>query len=277
MTRRYVRRKDVEALGRSLSEIDRAIVQTIAQLRLVSGAQLRRLFFAEPGTTEAARARRDRYRLHRLVERDLLMRVERRVGGPGAGSSSYVYRLGPLGHRLTEAAGTSNRRWTPGVGFVQHTLAIAETYVVLSELQRAGDVALLRFDTEPATWIEFAGSGGQVERVKPDGYIVLRLPGYEAHWFLEVDRGTEGGPALRAKCERYLRYFQTGREQERLGLFPQIRFVVTTAGTPSLQTDAERVEQIEAVIARLPKPAQRLFAVHALDELADRVRAGPTE
>lgn len=278
MTRKYLRQRDVDAIGRSLSDADRAIVATVANLRLVSARQLTRLHLDDPNSDssiDSAIARRNRYRLARLVERDLLARLPRRVGGFQAGSAGYVYRLGATGHRLRTATGTRNKSWRPSEGFARHTLAISETYVILHELQDEGLLSLLRFEAEPDCWRPFTGSGGQAETLKPDAYVVIRSHGFEAHWYLEVDRGTESSPALRAKLDRYLRYFQAGLDQDRLGLFPQIRFVVTLSGTPSLQTEAERVAQIGTVIDQLPEPARRLFTVHALDELSDRVRAGP--
>lgn len=275
MTRRYYRQGDVDELGRQLTSDDQQIVKTVARFRLTSAQQLARLHFPDHDSSESA-ARRRRYQLARLVKADVLARLPRRVGGYEPGSAGYVYRLGPVGHRLVEATGSRNRAWKPTNGFIRHTLAISESFVTLEEMQRREELKLLTFDPEPICWRPFTGSGGEPEHLKPDGYIVIQSDGFEAHWYLEIDRGTEGGQALKGKLDRYLRYFQTGTEQANLGFFPQIRFVVSLSGTPSLQTEGERVEQIERVVARLPESAQRLFIVHTLDELADRVRAGPT-
>jgi len=251
MTRQYRRQADVDEIGHGMTEQDRAMVATVAQLRLVSAQQLRRLYFSRDSLSDSD-SRRVRYQLARLVRTSVLHRLPRRVGGFQAGSAGYVYRLGPIGHRLITATGSRNKAWRPSEGFVRHTLAISKVYTVLDELQADGLIVVLRFEAEPEAWRTFMGGGGEAEHLKPDGYVVLRSHGFEAHWYLEVDRGTESGAALQRKLERYLRYFQTGTEQERLGLFPQIRFLVSTSGTPSLQTDAERVKQIESGPDRWP-------------------------
>lgn len=265
----------LERLVGQLDDTDRQIIETIGRYRLVCARQLRRLYFPSPVGTETAVARRARHRMARLVKLDLLARLPRRVGGFEPGSAGYVYRLAPLGLRLAQTKGTRNREWAPGPAWVRHNLAITESFVRLKELERDGLISLLGFDPEPHCWRTFNGASGQSEILKPDAYTILRAHGYEAHWFLELDRGTESKNVLRAKCDRYLQFFQTGQEQERLGLFPQIRFIVTLSGSPTLQTEAERVAEIQTVIGTLPEMAQRLFAAATLDDLTDRIRAGP--
>lgn len=68
-----------------LSVRDRAVITTVDNLRLVTGGQLQRLFFADAsaGSTNARVARRC---LQRLTDLGLLVRPARRVGGLRAGS-----------------------------------------------------------------------------------------------------------------------------------------------------------------------------------------------
>ena len=265
----------LEVLVEQLDDTDRQIIEVIGRYRLVCARQLRRLFFPSPAGTESAAARRARHRMARLVKLDVLARLPRRVGGFQPGSAGYVYRLAPLGLRLAQTKGTRNRNWAPGPAWVRHNLAITESYVRLKELEQEGLVSVLGFDPEPHCWRHFHAASGARETLKPDAYTVIRAHGYEAHWFFELDRGTESKKVLRAKCDRYLEFFKAGVEQERLGLFPQIRFIVTLSGSPTLQTEAERVAEIQKVIGNLPSMAQRLFTVLTLDELSDRIRAGP--
>src|SRR5258708_2046610 len=96
MTRRSTR---LQAVDQRLSAGDRQFGQEVVRLRLLSAGQLRGLFFhgiAEPVT----RARRARRQLARLVELELLWRLERRVGGVRAGSTGYVYGATAEARRL---------------------------------------------------------------------------------------------------------------------------------------------------------------------------------
>ncbi len=267
--------KRAERVIDQLDEIDRELIKTVGRFRLVCARQLRRLYFPSVDGAESAPARRARHRMARLVKLDVLARLPRRVGGFQSGSAGYVYRLGPVGLQLTQYRGTRNREWSPSHSWVRHNLAITECFVLLREIERDGLSKLRLFDPEPHSWRPFFGPSGGPETLKPDAYVVLQAHGFEEHWFLEVDRGTESKSVLRRKLDRYLAYFQTGQEQERLGLFPQVRFIVSLAGSPSLQTEADRVSEIERVISQLPESAQRIFSASTLSSLSDQVRAGP--
>src|SRR3954468_11475832 len=89
-----------------LSPRDHAIVDAVGRLRLVSAAQLERLFFTGGDPRTAARTRRPV--LARLVDPHVPARLERRIGGVRSGSSGYVYHLDRVGRRLFE------RRSPPG-------------------------------------------------------------------------------------------------------------------------------------------------------------------
>jgi len=99
------------ALGRlrtMLSERDLAIVASVDQYRYLSGGQINRLHF-HSHASEFTAARTARSVLNRLVAGRLLRRTERRIGGIRGGSSSYVYGIGPVGHRLMHDDGSRGR------------------------------------------------------------------------------------------------------------------------------------------------------------------------
>src|SRR5687767_2560691 len=91
-----------------LSARDHAVIETVGRLRLVSAGQLERLFFTGGDPQTAARTRRRV--LERLVNLQVLGRLERRIGGVRAGSSGYVYCLDRVGRRLFEPTLTARVR-----------------------------------------------------------------------------------------------------------------------------------------------------------------------
>src|SRR6185312_5295952 len=107
---------------------DHHILRLVARFRVMSGTQLRELFWTE-GTPET-RGRLARRGLARLASLDLLAPLARRVGGVRAGSAGYCFALGPTGQRLL-ASGRPRRPVTPGARHLAHTLAVAQLYVDL--------------------------------------------------------------------------------------------------------------------------------------------------
>ena len=133
-----------------------------------------------------------------------------------------------------------------------------EVYARVVLAERGGTLRVLRFVGEPGAWRTFYGAGGGRITLRPDGYVVLAVDGFEDHWFLEVDRGTESAATLARKLGIYRGYWQSGTEQARHDVFPKVLWLVQ---------DAARVEVIEGVIARQPTETRSLFVV-ALQEAA---------
>ena len=241
-------------LANSLSDRDRIIIEAVARLRLVSSRQLERLFFAEIAHP-VTRARLARRVLARLVARGVLGRLERRVGGVRAGAAGHVYFAASAGQRLVaywqgEGLRRPRNRYEPSSAFVRHTLAVAETYVLLVEGERTGLLELLEFQGEPACWRSFVGPGGARLSLKPDARVRLGLDGgEEEHAFLEIDCGTEGRTALAHKCRAYIAYWRSGAERE---VFPRVVWIATSE---------QRVGLLIDICGSLPADAWKLFAV----------------
>jgi len=212
----YWTAKRLAELDIQLSDLDRRILDDVARFRLISGDQLRRLHMADFHRRSALR------HLTHLVHEQVLARLDRQVGGVRSGSSGFVYFLGPAGSRLL-AWSVGRRSWTPSTVFQRHTLGIAERYVQLvEESARRHGTAIQTFEAEPDCWRTFVGSAGQSLILKPDGYFILRAPSFDEHWFLEVDFATHSLSAIRRKALVYSNYLASGREQERLGVFPRV-------------------------------------------------------
>jgi hypothetical protein len=257
MRGRYLTAAGLRDLAAQMSERDITILRRVSDLRFVSGGQLARLHFAGD-SDPAANARAARRALLRLTRLDCLERLPRRVGGVRAGSAGFVYRLGLAGQRLAEDRGWQPKRrgrrsQIPGTLFLSHALQVAELHTLLTESDRSGRLELLELSAEPACWRSYGGAHTQrAETLKPDSYVRLGAGEYEDSYFIEVDRGTEGSRALEGQLKRYLAYQASGIEQAERGVFPR---------TLWLAPDAGRADAIRGCIARLPSPAQELFAV----------------
>lgn len=251
--RRLSQRRLGELAG-ELSERDRLVLAALAAVRVLSGGQLERLAFAK--VTAPARGRIRRRVLARLMERGLVVTLERRVGGVRAGSAGLVYSLSGGGQRLLdlEAGRSAERRRsapTPGALFLAHALAVAEVFVSLTEASRRVDGLVLR-DFAVEADARFAGGERNGDVVlRPDALVVLARGAIEDVWWLEVDRGTESRPRLLRMLQRYLAFTERGVAGPR-GVIPRVLVSVT---------DDQRRRAVRSLVRRLPKPAAALFLV----------------
>lgn len=268
--RRATRARLVE-LADELSVRDRQITETIGRLKLLSGSQVQRLYFAD-GPNPATRARLARRALARLAGLGVVGRLERRVGGVRAGAAGHTYYLSAAGQRLVaywqgEGLGRTRSPYEPTGALVRHTLAISEAYVRCVEGERAGLVTLLDFAAEPECWERYTGRNGEPVTLKPDARVILGLDDgrEEAHAWLEIDCSTEGRRALERKCRAYHAAYRAGIDRE---LFPQVVWVPLTA---------RRAELLAEVCGALPAEAWKLFTVTTPDRLLDLLTGSRTE
>jgi hypothetical protein len=238
------------------SERDLAVLRSVEVARLLSARHVERVHFSEG--SPLTRARRCRAVLQRLTDWGCLVRLERRIGGVHAGSAGYVYALAPFGQRLLHPGTERLRRVRePSAGFVDHVLATAEVWVRLVEAERSGRLQVDRFEFEPSCWRSFTGPSGALAWVKPDAKAELVVGEWEVHSFIEVDLDTESSTVIRNKAEAYAAYFRTGTEQDRIGLFPKVVFLVP---------DERRTARLVDTLARLDPELWQLFQVVLLDE-----------
>lgn len=191
-----------------LSERDRAILDDLERSRVLTGAQLQRLRFAD--IAQSARARDRRRVLTRLAHHGFVSTLDRRIGGIRAGSAGHIYRLTPTARRLFDMQHDQPARLlrprTPGAPFLNHALAISEIYVSLIETSRDHNSCVSTFDTEPTCWHP-TGNGAYL---KPDAYLVLTTPTYKDCWWLEIDQATESRPRIKHKIQSYMDHLATG-------------------------------------------------------------------
>ncbi len=256
---------DLVRLRDRLSERDVAILQTLANHRLMTTRQLQRLHFVDGHATVSSATRATIRVLGRLLTLNLIDRLERRIGGVRRGSAGYVWQLGSVGERLTRlgSEGSQRRRFVePGRHFTAHTLAVSELVVRLNEGARAGTFELLSLENEPTCWRTFLGRYGQTETLKPDLFVVTASGEFEDHRFVEIDLATEHPPTVVRKCQAYRRYADTGAHQAQHGLFPAVVWVVP---------DTARLGAISSALRAAGDLPDELFEVVLLDDLVAAV------
>ncbi len=262
-TSSYVTAASVHRLRLGLTDREADIIRTLTSVRVATALQLEALHYADVTT------RRARASLASMVERRIVARLPRVVGGVRAGSAGYVYGLDVAGARLAALIGRGGteqpvRPWGLGRTFLAHSLAVTELYVQLMVATARGELRLVSFSGEPRCWRSFSGPGG-VRALKPDAHVVIETDGYEDHWFVEVDLATEAASVVGRKCGVYRRYWQTGIEQDRTELFPKVLWLVP---------DQQRAERLSTVIAHQPTEARPLFVVALQEAAVVRMRQG---
>lgn len=240
MTRRYATKQRIALLERTLTSRERAIIDVLDRLRVATTEQLRRICFSD--LTPRSAARQAPALLASLAARQVVVKLERQVGGVRAGSKAAVWSLDAIGQRLASAcgpAGGSHRRrpWTPSLAFLAHRLAVSEVYANLAEAEQAGAVEVLDFDAEPVSWRRYVSAHGGTAFVKPDAFTRVGVGEVERAAFLEIDRATEARSTLAVKLRAYRQYWETGREQERRGYFPRVVFAVPDEDRKALLVD----------------------------------------
>lgn len=261
-----VRAAHVEWIASRLSVRDREILEIVNRLRVVSSAQLSRLFFADLREGRSRTTARTRT-LRRLVAWRVLCPLERRTGGYGGGSAVQCYALDSAGRQVliaewqqAEGAGVRVRRpGAPGERTLRHILGVAELYVSLTELGRVAGFTVAAFEAEPGSWWS-NGLGGQL---KPDAYTLLTRGSVRDHWWIEHDQATEGLPTIRRKVETYGDFLRRGQCGPG-GVVPRVLVSTITE---------QRRTAIEVLVRHLPPPAGELVRVTHAERAAHAMYA----
>jgi len=266
MTRNRLSAGRLALLVERLDERDLAIAVTLRTTRMATGDQLRRIHFAGIPAAD----RQARRVLARLVELQVLARLERTIGGKNAGSAGYLYSLGIAGQRLSKGTGPAGgfrirQPWTPSLPFVRHVLAGTELLAQLTEAARAGRLDLLEFQGEPEAWRRFMAATGTVESLKPDAFLRVGIGQFEDAYFVENDLATESPAVLGRKLARYRGYYATGMEQHRTGVFPRVLWIVPNERRRQVILDA---------CGRQPADTWELYRVATYEDAVDVVASG---
>lgn len=218
---------------------DTLIIQTVARFKMLNSAIIRELVFPDLlSNTSCDRA------LLRLVQRKYIARVERRlIGGNGAGSGQYIYRLGTLGRKLVQSPNTFGR-----MADIHHTLEIAETFAKVKRLERGGSIEVLSYETEPESWAQIGGVVLRPDLQLEIGVIHRRQ---QLSLFVEIDLATERKKQLTEKIESYASAW-LGADKTKLDVFPVVVFLVP---------DDARLRELNNIIASQVESVRDLFLV----------------
>jgi hypothetical protein len=169
MSGQRISRRELETICAGLTDRDMKIVASVAMYRLLTTRQICRLHFADKATETAALRSANRT-LDKLRGLRLLVPLQRRIGGVRAGSGAYIWSLGHVGARLLQRAdnvdGRPQRRreFEPSSTFLEHTLAVAEVCLRLTEAAQRGDVTLVGIQHEPTRRRRSAAQTGPCRR-----------------------------------------------------------------------------------------------------------------
>lgn len=235
-----------------LTKRDWAILETVYRLGHVSGQQIERLHFAGLKYRFTVRKRV----LQRLTSNRALTALPRRVGGPGGGSAPTIYVLDPASTQLMRTREglphpLSKATRLRGSWLFEHALTVSELYTRLIEAAPSSGYRVAEFLTEPACWWP-DGNGGEL---RPDAYLALAAHGYLLHWWVEVDRGTEGTSTIREKFNAYLA-FAHSRQAGPSGSMPGVLVTVP---------DDSRCKALRRIAGKLPDPAKGLIHIHSFE------------
>ena len=266
MSQPQLRPEGLSILRDQLSARSIDIISQISDLHFMTGQQIEAIHFPlSEHMSAAGAARAARRSLELLTNERLLVRLQRRVGGARAGSASYIYGLGPVGHRLLALNRPRPRYREPSATFIDHTLGISQLVIDVSLASKDDAFELLACQSEPFCWRQFSWMGAPAT-LRPDLYLALGVKEFEHRWFCEIDNGTEHLPAIIRKCRQYEAYYQSGREQAAHGVFPRICWLVR---------DEKRAESMLRAIASDSRLSDPLFVV-ALQGDATEVLRGST-
>lgn len=241
-----------------LTQRDRQIILAVYEYRLLSAPQIEALFFPSTKATTHSRRTACQRRLQLLYHHGFLERLPQPVI-LGQGRAPFVYALDEAGANLVAAQLGVDRAevgWKPkhnqlGPQFMAHGLAINDLRVVLNRLADEGRFEIKQwldeFTLKSAVWqdkVPHDMQGARLVRKYPDGYFLLGVSGTEqqAHFFLEVDRGTMSNTRLQEKIKAYHEFRQSGRSQRYYGT-RNFRVLTVTTSEPRLANLKRTTEQ----------------------------------
>lgn len=215
-----------------LSEREQSALVLVSRFRFLTSWHLQSLMFADADLTPMSQAVIARKTLRMLVDRGLVQRLPRPLGGSGGGSSPHAFCLADRGARLLAQDGPRlPKRAVPrGTFLLRHALATADFAIALQVAATASaDHRLLDWSCDWETAEKLGGS-----ELIPDAFFVYQGDGVELLAFVEIDLGTVNSKYFAAKVGRYLDFFTSETWQGRLPVWPTILTVTPDAARARL-------------------------------------------
>lgn len=179
---------------------DKEIILTLYKQRFLKTGHIEKLFF-----TSNSRAKR---RLKELIDLGYLKRI-RFKKSIGEGTNEFIYSVGEESIPLIAGWTDDNvknvkkivlKKQPEGLSFYAHTLAIADTMIMFSE------VAGAKWWSE----LEWRNLIGNLSTPVPDGFVKVDDDGFVENYCIEVDLGTMRTAAFQRKLDRYVNYINGG-------------------------------------------------------------------
>ncbi len=125
--------------------------------------------------------------------------------------------------------------------FLEHTIVINDFRIAVTIAAKTAGYEVFRWLSEAdlkADYdrVQIRNATGRMQSVSliPDSYFVLKTPRGFAHFFLEVDRGTETTGRFKAKILAYIGYYESGAYEKRYAS-KAMRVLTVTSGAKRLQ------------------------------------------
>jgi hypothetical protein len=203
-----------------LAEIDRRVLGVLCAHRVVTQAQLGRLFPDVPERTL-------RYRTRRLHELGLAGRSRPYREQGSAPNNHWPTRRADCLMR-GEPTPKGGERSRPNPIFLAHASALTDLYVTLeTEAEQVG-LTLQQYRREGEAREAFK-SAGKERALAPDATIILAdTQGRQFGAFVEIDLGTMSHTRLRQKANLYAAYAVSDAWHERHLFLPALLFLTTT-------------------------------------------------
>lgn len=227
--RRRDRRMDPPRRMR-LTERDMDIIEAVHLYRILRQDQLQTLFFSSKNACQRALAR---LYDHAFLERKFLPVLY--------GRSPTLYVLDKRGADLLRSErGYEDLVWYSTnkdlkTDFIEHTAALNDFRLSIVVSARRAGLELITWASESQLKADYdrvrVAHLRQAVSVIPDGYFVLNTLHGKAHFFVEIDRGTETLQRFKQKVRAYVAYHESGGYEQRYGTQSlRILTVVTGAG-----------------------------------------------
>jgi hypothetical protein len=218
-----------------LTARDADVVRLVGRLGQVSSSHIRAVLFCGLSSTTLDRS------VSRLLDARYLHRVGRRASGDAIGASPFVYQVGVKGWQFCGMVGSYQRSSAVN----EHSLGIADAYVLLVEAERAGIIKVLGFELEQSV------GGGRADAWAEIGVIGR---GHKFQYFLEIDLGSERPIRIEEKCAAYWSAYISSEAE----YWPYVVFVVP---------DKRRRREVGRILGSLQPEQQALFRVLLAQDL----------
>jgi hypothetical protein len=213
-------RRPSDSPSAPLAEIDQRVLGVLCAHRVVTQAQLCRLF---PGVPE----RTLRYRTRRLHELGLAGRTRPYRDAGSAPNHHWPTRRADCLLR-GEPVPRGGERSRPNPIFLAHAAALTELYVTLETEAGAAGLSVQWYRREGEAR-EVFDSAGKERALAPDAMVILvDGQGRQFGAFVEIDLGTMSHTRLRAKAELYAAYAASDAWHGRHLFLPALLFLTTT-------------------------------------------------